>query len=92
MAVDFDDGAGMSPRKQMAEGKMGSNFGCDQHDNWNKTNPEAGKPVDKKSNKDGERGAGMPVSHSAGKFPAQRNVDHGPHGAANGVEFGKVRK
>jgi len=92
MAVDFDDSAGMSPRKQMAEGKMAGNFGCDEHSNWNKTNLEAGKAIDKKSNKDSDRSAGIPVQHSANKFPAQRNIDHGRHDGANGVDWGKVRK
>lgn len=78
----MDGSAGMSPRKAMGEGKGagGGNFGCSPLSSHSKPHPDAKSGVHKKTMKDGERGIGKPVSHSSGKLPSQRNVDHGRHG------------
>lgn len=66
---------GMSPRKEMASDSCHDNFGVGT---FTKTGKE-GDGTSAKMMKDDVRGAGKPVKHTAGKYPAQAMPDHGPH-------------
>lgn len=66
----------MSPRKKMAGGESGGNFGMTQLASAH-THPDHG--ISHAPMADGGRGAPPPIKHSPDLFPSQANADHGPH-------------
>lgn len=72
-------GKGTSPRKQMAMGAMGSDFGVSAYPGSNaKAHPDRGMAPGTMMD-EANRGVGAPIAHTAGQLPAQSAPRHGPH-------------
>lgn len=72
-------GLGMSPRKAMAGGADGGNFGVASYPGHaRRENPDhAMKTGEKGHMYDADRGVGMPINHSKDMHPAQAAPRHG---------------
>ena len=75
-------GDGMSPRKAMAGGATGGNFGVENYESEHGpavSHPDAKAGTGRKgAMADGERGIGASVMHTKGQHPAQAAPNHGP--------------
>lgn len=95
MALDnkmLAGGGGMSPRKNMAGGASGGDFGVATYPGkmGARHSPDAAMGMaEKGAMEDGSRGIGMPVSHSKDHMPAQAAPDHGTaHERTMGHDYG----
>ena len=76
MADMMDGGKGMSPRKAMAGGADGGNFGVGKI--VNKAGEHPDRNMGHEPMADSDRAIGDPIHHSRDMLPAQAAPKHGP--------------